>query len=97
MRPFLLMLILLSLAPSTLACEGDSYADALCLYNAKSYEEAAKLFAAIVEKDEPQPETLKSRYFLARSQMKLGQFQQASQQLIAIYSIAPAFYREWKA
>lgn len=79
------------------ACRGDldPYPAALCLYLGGDLDAARAGFAAIVEKDEPRPETLKARYFLARSLMKLKRWDEASGELIKIYSISPAFYEEW--
>jgi TolA-binding protein len=79
------------------ACRGDldPYPAALCLYLRGEIGDARAGFAAIVAKDEPRPETLKSRYFLARSLMKLKRWEEASGELIKIYSLSPAFYEEW--
>ncbi|HEY0591767.1 MAG TPA: CDC27 family protein [Thermoanaerobaculia bacterium] len=78
-------------------CRGDldPYPAALCLYLRGDADAARAAFAAIVTKDEPRPETLKARYFLARSLMKLKRWDEASGELIKIYSISPAFYEEW--
>ncbi|HVR43850.1 MAG TPA: hypothetical protein VMS56_10455 [Thermoanaerobaculia bacterium] len=78
-------------------CSGGlpEYAAALCQYHQGSLERAAERFRAIVEADEPRPETLKARYFLARTLMKLGRAGEASAELIKIHSLSPAFYREW--
>ena len=83
-------------APAAI-CRGDlePYPAALCLYLRGAYEEARVAFDAIVAKDEPRPETLKARYFLARALMKLRRWEEASGELIKIYSLSPAFYEEW--
>ncbi len=85
------------MAAPAAVCRGelDPYGDALCLYLRGEHEAARSGFGAIVAKDEPRPETLKARYFLARTLMKLHRFEEASGELIKIYSIAPAFYEEW--
>ncbi len=79
------------------ACRGElaPYPAALCLYLRGDAEGARAGFAAIVEKDEPRPETLKARYFLARALMKLKRWEEASEELIKIYSLSPSFYEEW--
>ena len=57
--------------------------------------EAEAQFRAIVEKDEPDPVTIRAVYFLARTEMKLGRFEEAETLLIRIYSMSKAFYDEW--
>ena len=91
---------IVSLVPSvegqTTRCEGLSgYERGLCLFANRSYSEAERSLAAVVEENREDPVTLKARYFLIRSQMKLRKWKEASDQLIAIYSISPMFYREW--
>ena len=78
-------------------CRGDlePYPAALCLYLRGDLEDARAGFEAIVARDEARPETLKARYFLARSLMKLRRWEEASGELVKIYSISPAFYQEW--
>jgi hypothetical protein len=78
-------------------CRGDldGYGAALCLYLRGEHEGARAGFAAIVALDEPRPETLKARYFLARSLMKLLRWEDASGELIKIYALSAAFYEEW--
>lgn len=83
-------------APSPV-CRGDldAYGTALCRYLRGEHQAARAGFEAIVAAGEPRPETLKARYFLARSLMKLRRWEEASGELIKIYSISPAFYEEW--
>jgi TolA-binding protein len=78
-------------------CRGDldAYGAALCAYLRGSLDQARAEFDAIVAKDEPRPETLKARYFLARTLMKLKRWEEASAQLVKIYSLSPSFYEEW--
>ena len=84
-------------APARAVCGGtaSSYAAALCFYHQGDLAEAYAAFTTIVEADEPRPETLKSRYFLARTLMKQRRWDEASAELIKIYSISAAFYEEW--
>ncbi|HUP65333.1 MAG TPA: CDC27 family protein [Thermoanaerobaculia bacterium] len=95
------ILILLAAFPAAAAplCTDDPeaapYVRALCEYNEGRFKAAEVVFRAIVEKDEHRPETLKSRYFLARALMKQKRWQEASSEWIKIYSISPAFYKEW--
>jgi len=49
----------------------------------------------IAEKNADDPRTIRSIYFLARTEMKLGRFDEASTLFIRIYEIDQPFYREW--
>lgn len=71
------------------------YAAGLCFYLAGALEDAGAIFERIVKADVPSPETLKSRYFLARTRMKQKRWNDASEEWIKIYSLSPAFYEEW--
>ena len=91
----------MSIAVSTLAappttCGGsDDYAKALCAYQHRSFAEAEAAFKAIVDKEEPDPVTIRAMYFLARTEMKLGRYEEAETLYIRIYSMSKAFYDEW--
>jgi TolA-binding protein len=74
---------------------GDAYTQALCSFTQHDYNTASQRFEAIVGRGETVPETIKSIYFLARTDMKMGRWTEASSLLTRIYSIAPGFYREW--
>ena len=39
--------------------------------------------------------TIRSIYFLARTEMKLGRYEEAETLFIRIYSMSKAFYDEW--
>jgi TolA-binding protein len=81
-------------APTT--CSGsDEYSKALCAYQKRNFAEAEASFKAIVERDEPDPVTIRAVYFLARTEMKLGRFEEAETLFIRIYSMSKAFYDEW--
>src|SRR5947199_7885595 len=81
-------------APTT--CGGsDEYSKALCAYQKRNFAEAEASFKAIVEKDEPDPVTIRAVYFLARTEMKLGRFEESETLFIRIYSMSKAFYDEW--
>jgi TolA-binding protein len=80
--------------PSTCSQQGE-YAAALCAYQRRAFAEAEAAFRAIVERDEPSPELIRSTYFLARTLMKTGRFDEASALLVRIYSLDPAFYDSW--
>lgn len=98
MRAALVILLLstsaLAAPPSTCRLDGD-YARALCAYQKRSFAEAEAGFREIVEKDEKSPETIRSLYFLARTLMKTGHFDEASALLIRIYTLDPPFYDGW--
>lgn len=78
-----------------LCASAGGYPRALCLYRAARWGDAEKAFAAIVRADRKEPETLKSRYFLARAFMRQKKWSEASEELRRIYSISPAFYQQW--
>ena len=80
--------------PSTCGLEGE-YQQALCAYQRRDFATAENAFRAIVEKDAKDAETLQSVYFLARTLMKTGSFDEASALLIRIYSLDKAFYDSW--
>ena len=84
-----------SAAPPTTCGSNTDYGRALCAYQRRQFAEAASMFQAIVEKDEPDPQTIKAIYFLARTEMKLGRFDEAETRFIRIYSLDPSFYRSW--
>jgi len=90
-----LLLSMLLAAPPTTCGKGDDYSRALCAYQRRDFSEAEAGFRAIVEKDEPDPVTIRSVYFLARTEMKLGRFEEAETLFIRIYSMSKAFYDEW--
>jgi TolA-binding protein len=80
--------------PTTCGQEGE-YERALCSYQRRNFAEAEAAFRVIVERGEKQPATLRSTYFLARTLMKTGRFDEASALLIRIYSLDKAFYDAW--
>jgi TolA-binding protein len=77
------------------SCQGSDYAAALCLYRTERYQEAEAIFSKIVRAGAEQPETIKAHYFLARSEMKLQRWDEASVELMKIFALAPEFYNEW--
>lgn len=84
----------LAAPPST--CGGaDEYSKALCAYQKRSFPEAEAGFRAIVARAAADPQTIHALYFLARTEMKMGRFDQAETHFIRIYSMSRAFYDEW--
>ena len=80
--------------PSTCGMEGE-YQRALCAYQRRDFATAESTFRAIVDRAERNAETMQSHYFLARTFMKTGRFDEASALLIRIYSLDKAFYDTW--
>jgi TolA-binding protein len=71
------------------------YPVGVAAYRAGELEVAERIFRNIAVQDEALPETIKSRYFLARTLMKQRRWEEASSQLIDIHRRDPSFYREW--
>lgn len=84
----------LAAPPTTCGQEGE-YERALCSYQHRNFAEAEAAFRIIVERGEKEPATLRATYFLARTLMKTGRFDEASALLIRIYSLDKAFYDAW--
>jgi TolA-binding protein len=80
--------------PTTCGQEGE-YERALCSYQRRNFADAEAAFRVIVERGAKEPATLRSTYFLARTLMKTGRFDEASALLIRIYSLDKAFYDAW--
>jgi len=80
--------------PSTCRAR-DDYGVALCAYQRRNFIEAEAGFRAIVEKGEQDSKTIRALYFLARTEMKLGRFEEAAPMLVRIYSLDKGFYAAW--
>jgi TolA-binding protein len=92
----LALLALAAAAPPPTTCgQRDDYGTALCAYQRRNFAEAEGRFRAIVEKNADDPRTLRSMYFLARTQMKLGRFDEAQTLFIRIYALDAPFYHAW--
>ena len=99
MRHLLILLLLATTAgaaapPTTCGQEGE-YERALCSYQRRQFAEAEAGFRAIVDAAAKDPQTVRSTYFLARTLMKTGRFDEASALLIRIYTLDKAFYDTW--
>ncbi|HEX7155139.1 MAG TPA: tetratricopeptide repeat protein [Thermoanaerobaculia bacterium] len=81
-------------APTTCRLTGP-YEQALCAYQKRQFAAAEAGFRAIVEAGVAEPQTLRSMYFLARTLMKTGRYDEASALLIRIYSLDKPFYDGW--
>jgi TolA-binding protein len=100
MLRYVLTLLLLSTtafaaAPPSTCSQAGEYERALCSYQRRQFAEAESGFRAIVDKAEPDPKTIRSMYFLARTLMKTGHYDEASALLVRIYSLDKAFYDVW--
>jgi TolA-binding protein len=91
----LLLAMTANAAPPTTCGARDDYGKALCAYQRRNFIEAEAAFRAVVDKGEQNATTIRSLYFLARTDMKLGRFEEAAPLLIRIYSLDPAFYGTW--
>jgi TolA-binding protein len=92
----LVPLLLMAAAPPPTTCgQTDDYSRALCAYQRRNFAEAEALFRNIAERKEADARTIRAIYFLARTEMKLGRFDEASTLLVRIYSLDESFYHEW--
>lgn len=98
MRLWLILALLAQTAvaapPTTCNLEGD-YEKALCAYQRRNFAAAEAAFRALAERPEQDAQTIRSLYFLARTLMKTGRFDEASALLIKIYSLDQSFYEAW--
>ncbi len=102
MRPLALALCFLTLSalaapsrpPSTCGLPGE-YEEALCAYQSRNFTAAEQGFRGIVERAAREPRTLRATYFLARTMMKTGRYEEASRLLIRIYALDKPFYDSW--
>jgi pentatricopeptide repeat protein len=67
----------------------------LCAYQRRQFGEAEKRFRAIAESGVEAPETLRATYFLARSLMKTGRYEDAERLFRRIYELDAPFYDAW--
>jgi TolA-binding protein len=97
--PLILALLLAAAAaaakPPTTCGASDNYGRALCAYQRRAFTEAEAGFRGIVEKNEVDPQTIRAIYFLARTEMKRGRFDEAAPLFVRIYAMDPAFYASW--
>ena len=99
MRHLLILFLLTTTAgaatPPTTCGQAGEYERALCSYQRRQFAEAEAGFRAIVDAAAKDPQTVRSTYFLARTLMKTGRFDEASALLIRIYTLDKAFYDTW--
>ena len=82
-------------APPTTCGATDDYGRALCAYQRRNFPEAEAGFRAIADRGAQDAQTLHAIYFLARTQMKRGRFDEASTLLVRIYGLDKSFYDAW--
>jgi TolA-binding protein len=92
---FLALALSVEAKPPTTCGGTDDYSRALCAYQRRSFAEAEVGFRSIVEKNEIDPLTIRAVYFLARTEMKRGRFDEAAPVFVRIYAMDPAFYASW--
>ncbi len=96
---YLLILALLApfalTAPPTTCDIPGHYERALCAYQRRNFAEAEAGFRAIAEQEENEPRKLHATYFLARTLMKTGRFDEAAAIFVRIYTVDKAFYDTW--
>src|SRR5688572_33033699 len=85
----------LAAPPTTCNLEGD-YERALCAYQRRNFGEAETAFRRIAERGEKDAQTIRSLYFLARTPMKTGRYDQASALPIRNYALDPAVFQAWE-
>jgi TolA-binding protein len=82
-------------APPSTCGGGDDYSRALCAYQRRNFEEAERLFRMLASKEEPSPKAMRAQYFLARTLMKTGRFDEAAAVFVRIYELDKPFYDQW--
>ena len=84
-----------SAAPPTTCGTDDTYGKALCAYQRRDFKGAEAAFRSIADTGEERPETIRAMYFLGRTLMKQGKWQEASDVFIRIYELDTTFYNAW--
>ena len=82
-------------APPTTCRQTDAYSVALCAYQHRDFVQAEARFTEFVEANLEDPRTVRALYFLGRTEMKLGRFDEASTRFIRIYALDKPFYHAW--
>ena len=98
MRLFVILALVsqtaLAAPPTTCRLDGD-YERALCAYQRRNFAEAEAGFRAVSEREAQDAKTIRAIYFLARTLMKTGRFDEASALLVRIYALDQSFYDTW--
>jgi TolA-binding protein len=100
MRAILALLLVLTAAassgapPTTCSSTGE-YEQALCAYQRRNFATAERAFRAIIDRNAEDPVTIRAHYFLGRTMMKTGRYDEASKLFIRIYVLDKPFYDSW--
>jgi TolA-binding protein len=84
-----------SAAPPTTCGRTDAYSLALCAYQHRDFVQAEARFTELAEANMEDPRTVRALYFLGRTEMKLGRYDEASTHFIRIYALDKPFYHAW--
>lgn len=90
----LLVQPLAAAVPTTCTLD-DPYSQALCAYQKRQFDAAAAGFQQIADAGAADSTTIRATYFLARTEMKRGNFAAAGRLLVRIYAMDKAFYDAW--
>jgi|SRR5947207_7867721 len=82
-------------APPTTCGRADAYSLALCAYQRRDFVQAEGRFRELAEANMEDPRVVRALYFLGRTEMKLGKYEEASTRFIRIYSLDQPFYHAW--
>src|SRR5437763_16763059 len=82
-------------APPSTCGQGDEYGRALCAYQRRNFTEAEAEFRAIADRNDPDPQTIRATYSLARTEIKLGRDEEAGTNFIRLYEMSKAYYEDW--
>ena len=84
-----------SAAPPTTCGRTDAYSLALCAYQHRDFVQAESRFRELAEANMEDPRVVRALYFLGRTEMKLGKYEEASTRFIRIYALDKPFYHAW--
>lgn len=83
-------------APPSTCGATDAYSTALCSYQRRQFAAAEQMFRALAGSATKEPSTIKAMYFLARTLMKTGRYDEAGRLFRRIYDTDKPFYDEWQ-
>ena len=82
-------------APPSTCGRTDAYSLALCAYQHRDFVQSEARFTELADANLDDPRTVRALYFLARTEMKLGKYEEASTHFIRIYALDQPFYHAW--
>src|SRR3954447_22452517 len=89
------ILALLAAAPPSTCGRTDAYSLALCSYQHRDFVQSEARFTELADANLDDPRTVRALYFLGRTEMKLGKYEEASTHFIRIYALDQPFYHAW--